>query len=187
MPIITCNQCGELRPAPARYKSCHQCIYERRKTNAQNRCTECGDLLSLSTKSFLCRSCGAKGRRNTQWKGGTTIARGGYRLILRPDHPNATKTGYVMEHVVVMSEHIGRPLRPEENVHHKNGVRDDNRLENLELWSTAQPRGQRIEDKVIWAVELLTLYAPALLAAPARRRRGHRAVTIVSNTEETLF
>jgi hypothetical protein len=70
----------------------------------------------------------------------------------------------VLEHIKVMSELIGRPLRPEENVHHKNGDRHDNRPENLELWSRNQPSGQRVVDKVLWAKELLALYEPDALA-----------------------
>ena len=62
-----------------------------------------------------------------------------------------------------MEQHLGRRLRRYEEVHHLNGDRSDNRLENLELWSTRQPKGQRVEDKVAWAKELLALYEPGAL------------------------
>ncbi len=82
----------------------------------------------------------------------------GYRVISRPSHANARHKGKIFEHVFVMSEYLGRPIRKGENVHHKNGIRNDNRIENLELWHRGQPPGQRVEDKIAWAKEFLEEY-----------------------------
>lgn len=80
----------------------------------------------------------------------------GYRLIHVRGVP-------MLEHRAIMAQVVGRALLDHEEVHHRNGDRADNRPENLELWSTSQPSGQRVGDKVIWAKEILGLYAPEVL------------------------
>ena len=98
---------------------------------------------------------GKKGGNN---KGGRILEKNGYISIWKPDHPNCRTAGYVHEHRYVMSEYLGRPLERHENVHHINGDRADNRIENLELWTTQQPSGQRVEDKINWAIKFLKEY-----------------------------
>lgn len=83
----------------------------------------------------------------------------GYIQVFAPDHPNARKSSRVPMHRMVMSEFLGRALRKNENVHHINGVKTDNELENLELWVTSQPKGQRPQDLVAYAKKILKSYA----------------------------
>jgi hypothetical protein len=79
---------------------------------------------------------------------------------LADDHPfiNYTNAGWIEEHRLRMMVKLDRPLVEGENVHHKNGVRDDNRLRNLELWSTSQPPGSSVKHKIRWAINFLTQY-----------------------------
>ena len=77
------------------------------------------------------------GKNNPAWKGGAYTEPGkGYRMIRMPKHPRARQNGYVLEHILVAEEMLGRPLAPLEVVHHINHVRDDNRPENLKVYAT---------------------------------------------------
>lgn len=91
-------------------------------------------------------------------KGSYIRKKDGYVVVPAYGHPNGNAAGSIMEHIKVMSEMIGRPLIPGENVHHRNGIRHDNRPENLELWVRRQPSGQRVEDLLQFAYEIIKRY-----------------------------
>lgn len=101
--------------------------------------------------------------------GAGTIDRKGYRLVSRPGHPNAQANGKIREHRLVMSEMLGRPLRDDENVHHRNGIRHQNHPDNLELWVSIQPCGQTVPDLLAFAREIIDRYGDIDDTAPFTR------------------
>lgn len=136
-------------------------------------CVDCGrerweEILGGQPRYLRCRRCGDKlrgnqGANNPRWKGGRFKQRQGYILIrLYPDdlyYSMANSHHYVFEHRLIMAEHLGRSLEQYEKVHHKNGIKDDNRYpENLELWLKKQPSGQRIEDILEYAYWVIDKY-----------------------------
>jgi hypothetical protein len=99
-----------------------------------NYCIDCGT--EIDSRSTKCRKCRCKGTGNPNWKGGNGLRVKGYILVYMPTHPHAASNGYVLEHRLVMEAQIGRYLEANEQVHHINGVRSDNRKENLALFAS---------------------------------------------------
>lgn len=98
-----------------------------------------GILKLLKDKQTITKSLSRKRReRSKQWKGGRQISDKGYVLVYDKENPMAFQSGYILEHRLVMSQHLGRELESNEVVHHKNGNKLDNRLENLELLSRGE-------------------------------------------------
>mgnify|MGYP001272925715 CR=1 FL=1 len=153
---------------------CRQCSRTRKYDRYKNvlkvkDCPICKAKIVITSE--YCRNCRLtiiqKNTRNPGWRGGRIKAHGGYINVIVPSNyqyilPDNKR--YILEHRLVMEQCIGRALLPTENVHHKNGNRLDNRLENLELWNKSQPSGQRVEDKVRFAIEILKLYRPDILS-----------------------
>jgi hypothetical protein len=153
MPTRTCRDCGREFTPSSGHLSCPKCRF------AVIGYIACACGLPKQKYSALCTRCVTRaGSANAHWKGGRTYHRKGYVLVKAYDHPRATKHGYVFEHILVMEAVLGRHLVAGETVHHLNGVRDDNRPENLELWTRPQPSGIRASDAIAWAREILARY-----------------------------
>lgn len=101
----------------------------------RNNCKDCGKKVK-NYYAKRCRKCSLKfriGINHPNWKGGKYKGRD-YILVYSPTHPYINKKGYVPEHRLIMEKKIGRYLLPEEIVHHINGIKIDNRIENLMLF-----------------------------------------------------
>lgn len=153
--LKVCDACqNEFKPS-SKHRNCPSCRYHmadfvlchvckaRRHSPKYNNCIHCTNLIKPNY---------GKGR----------YKKNGYIMVFQKGHPRAQGNGgnYVFEHILVMEKLLGRHLITGENVHHKNGVRDDNSVDNLELWVKPQPSGVRAKDALVWAKQILALYEP---------------------------
>ena len=119
-------------------------------------------LTRLEPQATHCKPCSRRISNRAKRKTGRYKTPFGYvSVIIEHDdwcQPMVNGDGRVLEHRLVMARHLGRCLKSHEDVHHRNGVRDDNRIENLELWASKHPPGQRVVDLVAWAKEILATY-----------------------------
>jgi hypothetical protein len=145
----TCAECGRSYEPSSRHLRCPAC-------RSRDSCACGGTKQGRSATCARCRT--VAGTSNGNWNGGRTRHKAGYVMVWAPSHPRAGKGRYVFEHILVMEQVLGRHLLPQESVHHRNSVRQDNRRENLELWTRPQPAGIRVSDAIAWAREILALY-----------------------------
>lgn len=153
-----CTQCAVSFAANTAWQQfcSHHCLLKARNARTVRKCDQCGAEYRGYDKRrrFCSKECAyaharqVRGAQRASWRGGRTISKQhGYVWARAEGHPRAKpRSPYVLEHILVMEQTIGRYLLPFERVHHRNGRRDDNRPENLELWKTKDPAGVRSVD-----------------------------------------
>lgn len=148
----------------------------------QKHCAVCDAEIKGRGKQFCSRECRASAvMGHALGNGDGHLDKNGYRVI-RVDGVE------VMEHRVVLAQKIGRPLTDDETAHHINGIRNDNRPENLELWSSRHGKGQRVVDKVAWAIELIQEYPEVFesLGYEPLRQKGELGQVVIHPASEYL-
>lgn len=132
--IYCSRECSREKPVDKKCLYCgnsFKAIPARIKTGREKYCSrKCYHSYRKENRIFF------TGKNHGNWKGGRISLPSGYIIIYQPYHPYCTKSGYVFEHRLIAEKALGRFLKPEEIIHHINGVTDDNRLENLYLFPT---------------------------------------------------
>jgi len=160
-------------------------------------CIDCGKQQWIRLEggkpiSERCRSCASRLRGLSQprglnshlWKGGRYLHVGGYvNILLQPDdffYPMADRDGYVLEHRLVMAKHLRRCLHSWEIVHHKNGIRDDNRLSNLRLMSHSVHNSihRNALSKDVTVARVLKLFGQGLFVSEVSQQLGCDTLTV---------
>lgn len=156
---MTCEACGKTVMLPSFYakvqKFCSRACYVKRKTKYSRtfNCAYCGQEVIRNEGGYgrgTAKFCSVRCRSEFRRKDGSITSQG-YRVQSVNGKP-------VLEHRIIMEKTLGRALRKDENIHHKNGQRLDNSVDNLELWSKAQPSGQRVDEKIAWCIWFLEQY-----------------------------
>lgn len=131
---------GHVKGQPVRFIKGHNCRGRKAslETRAKISAAKRGHKTSLEARAKI--SAALRGPRHHHWKGGRSKDSNGYIIVqIHPDHPFAAMRaarGHVREHRLVLAESLGRPLTEDEVAHHMNEIKDDNRLENLELFES---------------------------------------------------